>query len=68
MEEYKIRFLDMPHTVKGFTIKDDNEFYNIYINSHLCHEAQHKAIKHELAHIQRQDFESYESIKRIENL
>ena len=60
--------MDLPHTVKGFTIKDDNEFYNIYINSHLCQEAQHKAIKHELTHIKRHDFDSYETLGKIENL
>ena len=31
MEEYRIIYMDMPYTVKGLTVKDENGFYNIYI-------------------------------------
>lgn len=68
MEEYKIRYIDLPHTVKGFTVKDDSEFYNIYINSHLNYEQQLCAIQHELTHIRRNDFYSFDPLSIIENI
>lgn len=50
------RFVELPYAVKGFTIRDENEDYNIYIN--LRHLSQQKEIlKHELSHINNGDFD-----------
>ena len=57
MDDYAIRFITLPHTVKGVTVMDNDGFYNVYINSQLSIEEQRKAIKHELEHIGRADFD-----------
>lgn len=40
------------------TVQDINGFYNVYINSRLSFEEQRKALKHELEHIRRHDFDN----------
>lgn len=58
MIDYIIRYIDLPYTIKGVTVLDSDGFYNIYINSHLSWEEQKKAVKHELEHIRRDDFDN----------
>lgn len=57
MDNYRIRYIDLPCTVNGLTIEDADGFYNIYINSKLSVDRQNEAIKHELTHIKRNDFD-----------
>ena len=57
MDENYIRIIDLPSTVHGVTVRDDDGNYNIYINSSLSADARKRAIEHELKHINRGDFE-----------
>lgn len=57
MNEIFYRLVDLPTSVRGFTIPDENGDYNIYINSNLSDELLDKTVKHELEHIQSGDFE-----------
>ena len=45
MNEYCIRFIPLPTTLKGITVEDSSGFYNIYINDSLSYEEQQKAIQ-----------------------
>ena len=58
MIDYIIRYIDLPYTIKGVTVLDSDGFYNVYINSLLSWEEQKKAVKHELEHIRRDDFDN----------
>lgn len=58
MNDYCIRFILLPFTTRGMTVEDTEGFFNIYINSELSLEAQQDAIRHELAHISRDDFDA----------
>lgn len=67
--EYCVRYIDLPCSVNGVTVPDVDGFYNIYINSRLSLEKQAQALKHELTHIARDDFErADESIYAVENM
>jgi len=66
--EYYIRLIDLPASVKGMTIQDEEGFFNIYINSKLNFEQQQQTIEHELCHIMRGDFDSVESLEKIETM
>lgn len=66
-DNVKIRCIDLPCTIKGITVQDGNGFYNVYINAKLSEEAQKQALEHELTHIKRNDFYSFEPIQAIEN-
>lgn len=67
MEDYCIRYVNLPTTVRGVTACADG-FYNVYINAYLSYEEQQKAIKHGLKHIKRNDFYSDAPIEEIENI
>ncbi len=66
--DYIIRYVDFPIAVKGVTAMDDNGFYNIYINSRLSFEEQKRAIAHEMEHIAREDFFSYDTLEEVESM
>ena len=64
--DYACRYMDLPHSVKGFVLKDEEDFYTIYINARHSDKIQKETIKHELSHILRDDFLD-EDCDKIEN-
>lgn len=54
--------------MKGVTAMDSDGFYNIYINSRLSYEEQKKAIAHEMKHIARGDFFSFDTLEEVERM
>ena len=66
MDEVFLRLVDMPETVRAFTMLDDNEGYNVYINARLGLEMQTKALYHELEHIRCGDLHSFATVEQIE--
>lgn len=66
IEDYVIRLVDMPITVDGLTIKDENDIYNIYINSRICQAQRINTFRHEMKHIRKHHFESELPVKDIE--
>ncbi len=57
MDETYIRIIDLPSTVKGVTVRDEDGCFNIYINSSLSEDQRRLAIEHEMKHINRGDFD-----------
>lgn len=54
-----VKYLDMPGTVRGFSHKvtePDGDYVTIVLNSRLCRSAQEKAYRHEMSHIECDDF------------
>jgi hypothetical protein len=68
LDDYYVRFINLPITVKGLTVVDETGFYNIYINSRLSYEEQERTKAHELEHIKRGDFSSYATLEEIETM
>lgn len=66
--EYYIRYIDMPSVTKGMTIEDADGFFNIYINASLSAAEQKEAIKHEIRHLERNDFDTEKSLRDAEAL
>ena len=60
MNEIVVRYVTMPVQVHGFTARDSNGDYNIYINDRIGILQQAETYKHELKHIDRDDFEKWE--------
>ena len=65
---YCIRYIDMPSVTKGMTIEDADGFFNIYINASLSAAEQEEAIKHEIRHLERNDFDTEKSLRDAEAL
>lgn len=66
--EYCIRYIDMPSVTKGMTIEDADGFFNIYINASLSAAEQEEAIRHEIRHLERNDFDTEKSLQEAETL
>lgn len=64
--DFCVRIIDLPHSVKGFVTYDEDGFPNIYLNARISRYEQQRAMRHELAHISRQDAFSDEEIRNIE--
>lgn len=61
---FNINFIDMPCNVKSNVIRNEDNTYSIFINSRLNYYQQQSAFKHELKHIEHDDFNQYE----VENI
>ena len=68
MNEIYVRLLALPMTIRGVTVTDDEGDYNIYRNSSLTPDQQKLVLKHEMTHIERNDFDSFSDIFEIEDL
>lgn len=66
MNDIIVRIINLPASVRGVTVVDENGNYNIYINAKLAPDEQKKALEHEQRHIDNFDFESFEEIEEIE--
>lgn len=52
-----VRYEDMELCVRGFTKRDKDGNFNIYLNSRYCYSQLQKTLKHELDHIRKGDFD-----------
>ena len=68
MEDVVVRYINLPMTVRGIMVVDEDGNYNVYINSKLSSDRQRLALEHEMTHVQRGDFESFDDISDIEDI
>lgn len=55
--------------VHGMTVRDENGFHNVYINSLLSGEEQRAAYDYKLEHIRRDDFSKTDlPLEKVENI
>lgn len=60
MNEIFYRLVDLPLSVRGFTLQDQDGDYNVYVNQNLCPAAMERTIQHELEHIKSGDLSAEE--------
>lgn len=63
-----IRVKELPATINGVTIKDDNGDYNVYINACISEDARAEAFRHEVRHIREGHFYSMDDIRTLESV
>lgn len=61
-----IRFFDMPTTIRGYTVANQDGSYTVVLNSRISWEQQKETYAHEVGHIKRGDFERQCSADLIE--
>jgi len=66
MDGVFIRYLPLPHTVKGLTVQDEEGNYNVYLNARLSYESHTETLQHEIKHILNNDFQNFLHVKDIE--
>ena len=52
----RLKELQLPATIRAFTVPDADGDYDIIINADLCDAAKLRAFKHEITHIANNDF------------
>ena len=57
MNDIRVRYLEMPLSVKGFTVREDVNSYDVYINPAFDDVTQRQTLEHELSHINNHDFD-----------
>lgn len=67
MNEVIIRYLDMDPKIKGLTVKDSNDDYNVYINPRLSDAERQKTVMHETDHIENDHFYDVRPVKDLES-
>lgn len=63
-----VHLIDMPHSVRGITVRVDADTYCILINSRLSYRAQCEAYDHEIRHIDNGDFDHMYTVDQLECL
>jgi hypothetical protein len=66
MDEIIVRYINLPPSVKGLTVRDSSGDYNIYINYGLGENIRDQALEHEKEHIKKQHFDKNELVNKIE--
>lgn len=61
--EYFTYFVELPHSVFGATIPNNDGTFSIYINAYLPEEAQRKVLTHEMKHVYMDHF--YQQMKSV---
>ena len=54
--DYYVRLVELPPTVFGATLPNDDGTFSIYINARLGDEARRETLRHELEHMARDHF------------
>lgn len=66
-----VRIVDFPRDVggvNGMVLLDESGFYNIYLNARASWFQQRKALRHELNHIENDDFFNGKPIDEVEDI
>lgn len=65
--DLNVNYLDMPTTIKGRTVPNEDGSFTVFINSRLSHTEQGEAFYHETTHIKSGDFDhDHKDVQMIE--
>ena len=64
--DYFVRLVELPRTVNGVTLPNDDGTFDIYLNSLLTEDEQKTALEHEVEHIIQDHF--YNDVKPIRQI
>lgn len=68
MDYINIQFLMLPAKMDGFTIKNPDGGYTIFINVGLSDAGQKAAYRHEMSHIDNQDYDHIHDVNFLEKI
>lgn len=64
--DYFVRLVELPRTVNGVTLPNDDSTFDIYLNSLLTEDEQKTALEHEIEHIRQDHF--YNDVKPLRQI
>ena len=62
---YNVQFIEMPISIKGFTIRADG-YFNVFLNARLDAQTLLETFLHEKNHIEGEDFEILNDVDMLE--
>ncbi len=65
-EPYVVRYIELPCTLPGVTVRSADGCCNVYINARLSQEQQKRALEHEMIHVLREDFDNGRPLEEVE--
>jgi len=65
-QDYVVRLVRLPGSIRAFTTIDTEGLYNIYVNISLTQSAQIASFRHEVGHIIKNDFYNRTDIRIVE--
>ena len=69
MDNFMVVYQNLPEKVNAFTMYHaGDDYYTIILNSRVSYDCAKRAFKHELKHIQNNDFVRFKNVGRIEEL
>lgn len=66
MNQAFVHYIDMPTTIKAYTVMNNDDTYTIILNARLTDEQHLKSYYHEMKHIENGDYEKNNSVGLIE--
>ena len=66
-DDCTVRLVDLPVNCGGMVSMSPDGHYSIFLNSRLNHETQFKKLKHEIYHIENDDFHNADPIQTVES-
>ena len=64
--DFIVREVNLPYGVEGAVTPNNDTTFSIYINQNLSDDQKRKALKHEIEHIENDDFYNGKDIEEIE--
>lgn len=64
--DYFVRLVELPRTVNGVTLPNDDGTFDIYLNAALTEDEQKTALEHEIEHIIQDHF--YNDVKPLRQI
>lgn len=68
MEYIGVYLIDLPTSIRGFTVRNADDSYTIIINAGMSDVMQRDTYDHEIEHINNHDFDNIYDINYLENL
>ncbi len=62
MDRIFIRGIALPGSVRGASVKTDDDDFVVFVNTNLCPAAQKRAARHEIRHIRLEHFYNQEPV------
>ena len=68
MEYIGVYLVDLPTAIRGFTVRNNDDSFSIFINAGMSDVMQRDTYDHEIEHINNHDFDHIYDINYLENL
>ena len=68
MEYIGVYLVDLPTAIRGFTVRNADDSYSIFINAGMSDVMQRDAYDHEIEHINNHDFDNIYDIGYLESI